>query len=89
MGGPKVFVNLTYENYKGILNSFTVIWVQICGESDKKLHRITQPELNRVKSWPPILQQWNMLGKDTRIAVFRKRSADLQQFFTGKQLDLL
>ncbi|XP_076057286.1 uncharacterized protein LOC143034826 [Oratosquilla oratoria] len=62
-------------------------------ESDKKPHLITQPELNDLvrdltltKQQSELLasrlQQWHLLDEEARITVFRKRSANLQDFFT-------
>ncbi|CAI9733982.1 Hypothetical predicted protein [Octopus vulgaris] len=68
-------------------HDFHVIWVQIRGKSDKKPHLFTWTRnliliKQRNKVLASRLQQWNLLDKDTRIKVFRKRSVDLQQFFT-------
>ncbi|CAI9737816.1 Hypothetical predicted protein [Octopus vulgaris] len=73
-------------------NENRFIWVQICGVSDKTPHLIAQPEFNDLvrdltltKQQSEVLvlrlEQWNLLDKDARITIFRKRSADLQQFF--------
>ncbi|CAI9726966.1 Hypothetical predicted protein [Octopus vulgaris] len=69
------------------------IWVQRRGKSDKKPDLITQPELSDLvgeltltKQQSEVLtsrlQQWKLLDKDAHVTVFRKHSADLQQFFT-------
>ncbi|CAI9735641.1 Hypothetical predicted protein [Octopus vulgaris] len=41
-GVPKVLVNLTYENYKSILNIFIVRWVQI-REKNRHIHSRQKP----------------------------------------------
>ncbi|KAG7173686.1 hypothetical protein Hamer_G017971 [Homarus americanus] len=62
-------------------------------ESGKKPYLITQPELSDLVRYLPVTkqqsellasrhQEWNLLKEDARITAFRKRSSDLQQYFS-------